>query len=31
MADYATERIIRPEGTRANSIEIFVVGMEKRA
>ena len=28
---YATERIIRPEGTRANSIEIFVVGMEKRA
>ena len=28
---YATERIIRPEGTRANSIEIFVVGLEKRA
>jgi 23S rRNA (uridine2552-2'-O)-methyltransferase len=28
---YATERIIRPEGTRTNSIEIFVVGMEKRA
>jgi 23S rRNA (uridine2552-2'-O)-methyltransferase len=28
---YATERIIRPEGTRTNSIEIFVVGLEKRA
>ena len=28
---YATERIMRPEGTRANSIEIFVIGLEKRA
>ncbi len=28
---YAVERIIRPDGTRANSIEVFVVGLEKRA
>ena len=28
---YATERLIRPEGTRAGSIELFVIGLEKRA
>jgi len=28
---YAAERLIRPEGTRSVSIEIFVVGTEKRA
>jgi 23S rRNA (uridine2552-2'-O)-methyltransferase len=28
---FATERIIRPEGTRAISTEIFVVGLEKRS
>lgn len=28
---YARERLIRPEGTRAVSMEIFVVGQEKRA
>jgi len=28
---YATERLIRPEGTRSVSYEIFVVGQEKRA
>ena len=28
---YASERLIRPEGTRAISTEIFVVGCEKRA
>jgi 23S rRNA (uridine2552-2'-O)-methyltransferase len=28
---YATERLVRPEGTRAISMEIFAVGMEKRA
>jgi 23S rRNA (uridine2552-2'-O)-methyltransferase len=28
---YAVERLIRPEGTRAVSIEIFAVGLEKRA
>jgi 23S rRNA (uridine2552-2'-O)-methyltransferase len=28
---YATERLIRPEGTRSGSIELFVVGLEKRA
>jgi 23S rRNA (uridine2552-2'-O)-methyltransferase len=28
---YATERLIRPEGTRAGSTEIFVVGLGKRA
>ena len=28
---YATERLLRPEGTRAISMEIFVVGLEKRA
>ena len=28
---YAVERLIRPEGTRAVSMEIFVVGLEKRA
>jgi 23S rRNA (uridine2552-2'-O)-methyltransferase len=28
---YATERLIRPEGTRTNSIEMFAVGLEKRA
>jgi 23S rRNA (uridine2552-2'-O)-methyltransferase len=28
---YAQERLIRPEGTRAVSMEIFVVGLEKRA
>jgi 23S rRNA (uridine2552-2'-O)-methyltransferase len=27
---YATERLIRPEGTRAVSIEIFAVGAQKR-
>jgi 23S rRNA (uridine2552-2'-O)-methyltransferase len=27
---YASERLIRPEGTRAISTEIFVVGSEKR-
>ncbi|MGH7297891.1 MAG: SAM-dependent methyltransferase [Polyangiaceae bacterium] len=27
---YATERLIRPEGTRAVSTELFVVGLEKR-
>jgi 23S rRNA (uridine2552-2'-O)-methyltransferase len=27
---YATERLIRPEGTRAISTELFVVGLEKR-
>jgi len=27
---YATERLLRPEGTRAISMEIFVVGLEKR-
>ena len=28
---YAVERLLRPEGTRSVSFEIFVVGMEKRA
>jgi len=28
---YATERLIRPEGTRAVSMELFVVGLGKRA
>jgi len=28
---YATERLIRPEGTRAGSVELFVVGLERRA
>jgi 23S rRNA (uridine2552-2'-O)-methyltransferase len=28
---YATERLIRPEGTRSVSTELFVVGLEKRA
>jgi 23S rRNA (uridine2552-2'-O)-methyltransferase len=28
---YAVERLIRPEGTRTVSIEIFAVGLEKRA
>jgi 23S rRNA (uridine2552-2'-O)-methyltransferase len=28
---YAVERLIRPEGTRSVSFEIFVVGQEKRA
>jgi 23S rRNA (uridine2552-2'-O)-methyltransferase len=28
---YGTERLIRPEGTRAVSTELFVVGMGKRA
>jgi len=28
---YATERLIRPEGTRANSTELFVVGAGKRS
>jgi 23S rRNA (uridine2552-2'-O)-methyltransferase len=28
---YGKERLIRPEGTRAVSMEIFVVGLEKRA
>jgi 23S rRNA (uridine2552-2'-O)-methyltransferase len=28
---YGQERLIRPEGTRAISYEIFVVGLEKRA
>jgi 23S rRNA (uridine2552-2'-O)-methyltransferase len=28
---YAAERILRPEGTRTNSTEVFVVGQEKRA
>jgi 23S rRNA (uridine2552-2'-O)-methyltransferase len=28
---YETERLIRPEGTRAVSMELFVVGMGKRA
>jgi len=27
---YATERLIRPEGTRAVSTELFVVGLDKR-
>jgi 23S rRNA (uridine2552-2'-O)-methyltransferase len=27
---YATERLIRPEGTRSISTELFVVGLEKR-
>src|SRR5579859_2242026 len=27
---YATERLIRPEGTRAVSTELFAVGLEKR-
>jgi 23S rRNA (uridine2552-2'-O)-methyltransferase len=27
---YAAERLIRPEGTRAGSMEVFVVGLEKR-
>lgn len=27
---YGTERLIRPEGTRAVSTELFVVGLEKR-
>src|SRR5271166_955984 len=27
---YATERLIRPEGTRSVSIEIFAIGLEKR-
>ena len=27
---YAVERLIRPEGTRSVSSEIFVVGAEKR-
>lgn len=27
---YATERLIRPEGTRSVSTELFVVGLEKR-
>jgi 23S rRNA (uridine2552-2'-O)-methyltransferase len=28
---YAAERLIRPEGTRSGSMEVFVVGLEKRA
>jgi len=28
---YAVERLLRPEGTRTNSIEMFAVGLEKRA
>jgi len=28
---YGSERILRPEGTRTNSTEVFVVGMEKRS
>jgi 23S rRNA (uridine2552-2'-O)-methyltransferase len=28
---YAFERLVRPEGTRAGSMEVFVVGGEKRA
>ncbi len=28
---YATERLIRPEGTRSVSTELFVVGLNKRA
>ena len=28
---YGTERIIRPEGTRSVSTELFLVGLEKRA
>ena len=28
---FASEHLIRPEGTRAGSIEVFVVGLEKRA
>jgi len=28
---YKTERLIRPEGVRTQSFEIFVVGLEKRA
>jgi 23S rRNA (uridine2552-2'-O)-methyltransferase len=28
---YAVERLMRPEGTRTVSFEIFVIGMEKRA
>jgi 23S rRNA (uridine2552-2'-O)-methyltransferase len=28
---YTTERLIRPEGTRAVSTELFVVGLGKRA
>jgi 23S rRNA (uridine2552-2'-O)-methyltransferase len=28
---YAQERLIRPEGTRSVSIEIFAIGLEKRA
>jgi 23S rRNA (uridine2552-2'-O)-methyltransferase len=28
---YATERLMRPEGTRAVSMELFVVGLGKRA
>jgi 23S rRNA (uridine2552-2'-O)-methyltransferase len=28
---YAVERLIRPEGTRSVSFEIFVIGLEKRA
>jgi 23S rRNA (uridine2552-2'-O)-methyltransferase len=27
---YAAERLLRPEGTRAGSMEVFVVGLEKR-
>jgi len=27
---YAAERLVRPEGTRAGSMEVFVVGLEKR-
>jgi 23S rRNA (uridine2552-2'-O)-methyltransferase len=28
---YGTERLLRPEGTRAVSTELYVVGMEKRS
>jgi 23S rRNA (uridine2552-2'-O)-methyltransferase len=28
---YETERLLRPEGTRSVSMEIFVVGLGKRA
>jgi 23S rRNA (uridine2552-2'-O)-methyltransferase len=28
---YAVERLIRPEGTRSGSMEVFIVGLEKRA
>jgi 23S rRNA (uridine2552-2'-O)-methyltransferase len=28
---YAKERLVRPEGTRAESMELFVVGLDKRA